>query len=157
MSNSDTLPAVRRRAPVSKDDCPMAVSAELLGDRWSLLILREALYGVQRYDDMREDLDAPRSMLTDRLSKLVEHGLLVREPYREPGARTRHAYRLTEAGRDLALVFLALFQWGERHALSDTPVSVVDRETGRPLRVALVDDRAEVVPLDRATIATRPV
>ncbi len=135
----------------------MALSAEIIGDRWTLLILREAFYGVQRYDDMREDLNAPRSMLTDRLARLVEHGLLEKAPYQEPGSRTRFAYRLTSAGRDLALVFLALTQWGEVHASGkEAPVMVVDRATGRPLRVELVNEDGETAPLQQATLVKRP-
>lgn len=134
----------------------MALAAEILGDRWTLLILREAFYGVQRYDDMREDLGAPRSMLTDRLSKLVEQGLMTREPYREPGARVRYAYSLTERGRDVALTMMALTQWGEKHILDGpAPVELIDKSTGRPLRVALIDDKDEVVELSAATLAKR--
>ena len=88
----------------------MAKDTDILADRWTLLILREALYGVQRYDDMRADLQAPRSMLTDRLSKLVEQGLMKRQTYQEPGSRARQAYVLTSMGQELALTLLALSQ-----------------------------------------------
>lgn len=134
----------------------MALAAEILGDRWTLLILREAFYGVQRYDDMREDLGAPRSMLTDRLSKLVEQGLMTREPYQEPGARVRYAYSLTTRGRDVALTMMALSQWGEKHIRGEpAPVDLIDKSTGRPLRVALVDDRGKLVDLSNAALAKR--
>lgn len=134
----------------------MALAAEILGDRWTLLILREAFYGVQRYDDMRADLGAPRSMLTDRLGKLVDRGLMERRPYREPGARTRDAYALTEAGRALALTLLALTQWGEAHVVrARAPIEIIDRETGEPLRVALVDAKGKVADLKKAAIALR--
>lgn len=134
----------------------MALAAEILGDRWTLLILREAFYGVQRYDDMREDLGAPRSMLTDRLAKLVDRGLLARRPYQEPGARAREAYVLTEAGRGLALTLMALSQWGEEHVIKGAaPVGVFEKETGRPLRVELVDENGERVDLRSATLAKR--
>ncbi|MEO1241333.1 MAG: helix-turn-helix domain-containing protein [Pseudomonadota bacterium] len=156
MSNPADPSSIRRRAFVDKDDCPMALAAEILGDRWTLLILREAFYGVQRYDDMREDLGAPRSMLTDRLSKLVEQGLMTREPYQEPGARVRYAYSLTARGRDVALTMMALTQWGEKHILGGpAPVELINKSTGRPLRVALVDDKGEIVELDAATLTKR--
>lgn len=134
----------------------MAMAAEILGDRWTLLILREAFYGVQRYDDMRADLGAPRSMLTDRLAKLVEMGLLERRPYREPGKRTREAYALSDAGRGLALTLMALTQWGETYVLKGpAPVEVVDCKTGRPLRVALVDEKGRPAKLENAVLAPK--
>ncbi|GAB4138778.1 MAG: helix-turn-helix domain-containing protein [Sphingomonadales bacterium] len=134
----------------------MAMAAEILGDRWTLLILREAFYGVRRYDDMRADLDAPRSMLTDRLNKLVARGLLARQPYQEPGSRARDAYVLTDAGRALALTLLALAQWGEDHVLhGPAPVQVVDRASGKPLRVALVDEQGRPADLAAAILVKR--
>ncbi|WP_439575321.1 winged helix-turn-helix transcriptional regulator [Phreatobacter sp.] len=135
----------------------MALAAEAIGDRWTLLILREAFYGVQRYDDMRQDLDAPRSMLSDRLARLVERGILERRAYQEPGDRARHAYVLTPSGRDLALTLAALTQWGEAHVLGrPAPVGLVDRQTGRPLRVALVDEAGRAVDAAAARLVRRP-
>ena len=134
----------------------MAIASEILGDRWTLLVLREAFYGVQRYDDMLADLGAPRSTLTDRLAKLVERGIMTRRAYQEPGARTRHAYVLTEAGRALALTLLALTQWGEDHVIhGPAPVEIVERSTGRPLRVELVDENGRVTDLKDATLSLR--
>lgn len=134
----------------------MALAAEILGDRWTLLILREAFYGVQRYDDMLADLGAPRSMLTDRLGKLVDCGLMARRPYQEPGARTRHAYVLTDAGKSLALTLLALAQWGEEHILNaPAPVEIVDKTSGHPLRVALVTENGDIADLRSARLSLR--
>jgi DNA-binding HxlR family transcriptional regulator len=134
----------------------MALAAEILGDRWTLLILREAFYGVQRYDDMRADLDAPRSMLTDRLGKMVERGLMDRRPYQEEGSRTRDAYVLTEAGRALALTLMAMTQWGERYILEGpAPVAIVNRSTGRELHVGLTNEEGETVALSSAALSLR--
>ena len=134
----------------------MALASEILGDRWTLLVLREAFYGVQRYDDMLADLGAPRSTLTDRLAKLVERGIMTRRAYQEPGTRTRHAYVLTEAGRALALTLLALAQWGEDHVLhGPAPVEIVERSSGRPLRVELVDENGRVADLKDAMLSLR--
>lgn len=131
----------------------MASAAEILGDRWTLLILREAFYGVQRYDDMLKDLEAPRSMLTDRLRKLVDRGLMQRRPYQEPGDRMRHAYALTDAGKALAPVFIAMTQWGEEHVLKrPAPVQVVDGQTALPLRTVLVDSEDEIVSPQHAVL-----
>lgn len=131
----------------------MALAANILGDRWTLLILREAFYGVVRYDDMRLDLDAPRSMLSDRLAKMVDSGLMERRSYQPAGERSRKAYVLTSAGRDLALTFMALSQWGEAHVLGrEAPVSLIDKETGDELRVGLVGSDGRLVDVRRAQL-----
>jgi len=95
----------------------MALAAQLLGDKWTLLVLREAFYGVQRYDDMLQDLGAPRATLTNRLTKLVAAGILNKQAYQETGDRERFGYQLTDAGRDLANTLIALTEWGETHLL----------------------------------------
>jgi DNA-binding HxlR family transcriptional regulator len=151
MSNSAPNATVRRRAPIPRAECALAQAAEEIGDRWSLLILREAFFGVMRYDDIREDLGIPRSVLTDRLSKLVARGLLEKRPYQEAGDRPRSGYALTRKGRDLAVALIALTHWSEAHVLgAPGPIDVVDGTSGRPLRVALVDDRGAIVDPDRA-------
>jgi DNA-binding HxlR family transcriptional regulator len=156
MSNTPPETSIRRRAFVPKEVCPMALAAEILGDRWTLLILREAFYGVQRYDDMRCDLGAPRAMLTNRLAKLVELGLMTRRPYQEQGERVRYAYVLTKAGGDLATTFVALTQWGEHHVLGKrAPVETIERSTGRRLRAELIDEQGEVVNASRAALVKR--
>lgn len=134
----------------------MAMAVEILGDRWTMLILREAFYGVERYDDMREDLGAPRSMLSDRLGKMVDHGLMTRRSYKEPGSRARNAYVLTEMGSELALTLLALNQWGEKHALDDEgPIEIVDKRTGGGLRVGLIDDQGSSVALENVHVSVK--
>ena len=105
---------MRQRALVPKADCPLALAAEVVADRWTMLILREAFYGVRRYDDMLADLGAPRSTLTDRLAKLVKHGLLTRQAYKEQGDRERKAYILSPKGAALATTLVALTQWGDK-------------------------------------------
>ena len=71
---------------------------EILGERWTVVVLREVFIGIRRFEDMRVRTGIPRQVLTNRLATLVEHGLLRREPYQEPGARVRHEYRLTDEG-----------------------------------------------------------
>lgn len=118
----------------------MAKASDILGDRWSLLILREAIYGVTRFADIQADIGVPRSVLTARLAKLVEAGLLERFDYREAGARPRKAYRMTARGRDLAFVFLAMKQWWDAGADADPAVRFVRKGTGQPITVVMVDD-----------------
>lgn len=96
-------------------NCSVQRTLDVVGDRWSLLILRECFNGVRRFDDFARHLAISESVLSRRLHGLVDAGLLRREPYRPPGERTRHDYRLTGPGRELFPVIVALLQWGDRH------------------------------------------
>jgi DNA-binding HxlR family transcriptional regulator len=99
----------------SAENCSIALTLEIIGERWTLLVLREAFYGVRRFDDFHRTLGCARNLLTARLHTLVDHGILRREPYREPGSRLRYDYRLTDKGLHLFPVLLALMQWGDRY------------------------------------------
>ena len=144
MSNS-VAQSIRRRAPVHLDDCGLAAAADLIGDRWTLLILREAFYDVVRYDDMREDLSISRSVLTDRLQKLVSNGIMEKRSYQEEGDRERMAYGLTARGRELGVVMLAMLEWGNRDLPTKQRHEIVERKTGKVARVGVVNgDGAEI-------------
>ncbi len=156
MSNPASNASIRQRAFIDRRDCPMALAVDILGDRWTLLILREAFYGVQRYDDMLADLGAPRAMLTGRLSRLVEHGLMSRIPYKEPGSRVRHAYALTGKGRDTALMLIAMMQWGETHIVGrPAPVMIADSLSGAELRAGLASMEGRAVDMSSARLVRR--
>ena len=99
----------------SSDGCTIERAAEVVGDRWALVILREVMSGIRRFDQMTVRTAIPRQVLTDRLERLVAQGILRRDPYREPGQRQRHEYRLTDKGIDLYPVFVAMQQWGDRY------------------------------------------
>jgi DNA-binding HxlR family transcriptional regulator len=103
-----------------RQDCSIARSLEVVGERWTLLIVRDAIYGVRRFTDFQTHLDVPKAVLSDRLGGLVEHGILERKP--DPDHRGRHLYELTAAGRELWPVLHALLVWGghHRHANSRT-------------------------------------
>src|SRR3954452_21220634 len=137
-----TDPPLIRRSPVAMRDCNLARSFELIGDRWTLLILRSALYGVRRFDDFQADLDIPRSVLSNRLAALVESGIMERREYREEGQRARIEYPLTEMGRALGLPFMAMTAWGDKW-LGDgrSPLTLRSKSTGQTFSVALVDER----------------
>lgn len=94
-------------------DCTIARALEVIGERWSLLIVRDAFYGVRRYNDFATHLDIPKGVLADRLRGLVDDGIFDRLP--DPEHAGRHLYQLTAAGRDLWPVLYALLAWGERH------------------------------------------
>jgi DNA-binding HxlR family transcriptional regulator len=96
-----------------RQDCSLARALEVIGERWTLLIVRDAFYGVRRFNDFQAHLDVPRAVLTERLSGLVDDGILERRP--DPEHAGRHLYELTGAGRDLWPVLSALLAWGGRH------------------------------------------
>jgi DNA-binding HxlR family transcriptional regulator len=116
----------------SVDNCTIARAMEILGESWTFVVLRDIFAGIRRFDDMRERTGISRQVLANRLAMLVEHGVLRREPYREPGARVRHEYRLTDMGLDLYPLLVALGEWGNRY-LADPegpPVAMVHRGCG---------------------------
>lgn len=153
---SDQPESFRRRAPVRIDDCGMAMAAKVLGDRWTLLIIREAFYGVRCFEDMRADLSIPSATLQKRLSQLVKNGILNLSDYQEPGERSRKAYVLSETGRALAPVILALRQWGDAALRDDAPkTELVDEDTGRPVLLTLVDPDGNPVDLEGAVLQQR--
>ncbi len=123
----------------SVDNCTIGRTLDILGDRWSFIVLREVFQGIRRFDDLTVRTSIPRAVLTDRLRRLVESGILRREPYRDPGARSRFEYRLTAKGLDLYPVLLALQSWGDRY-LADPegpPIEFVHRDCGELLHLVL--------------------
>lgn len=122
-----------QRTDLSQENCSIARTLDIVGEWWSLLIIREALLGVTRYDDFQRRLGISRNALTDRLRKLVEGGVLARRPVAE-GAR-REEYVLTEMGGDLITVLVAMRQWGERWLNPpDAPLlRLTETATGRPV------------------------
>jgi len=100
-----------------EQDCSIARALEVVGERWTLLILRESFLGTSRFDDFHHRLGIARNVLQTRLERLVEEGVLERLPYQERPAR--YEYRLTREGRDLLPVLVALLQWGDRHRAPD--------------------------------------
>ena len=105
----------RRRGPAG-DRCPIDRTLQVVGSRSAFLLLREAFYGSTRFDDLVRLTGFSEAVAAKRLKELVEHGLLERRPYQQPGQRTRHEYVLTDRGRDLLPVLLALGQWSLKHS-----------------------------------------
>lgn len=104
-----------RRTSFAADPCPIARSLELIGDWWTLLILRDAIFfGTSRFEEMRRSLKIPTNVLTARLAALVEHGILERRD--APRGRSPHEYVVTAKGRDLWPVLVSIAQWGRRWA-----------------------------------------
>ncbi len=97
----------------STENCSVKRALDIVGEKWTLLVLREAFYGARRFERFQTRIGCPRQVLTDRLNTLVAAGVLRKVPYQEPGQRERHEYRLTEKGRDLLPAVIALMQWGD--------------------------------------------
>ena len=96
-------------------NCAIGATVGILGERPSFLVLREAFNGVRRFDDMQRRTGMPRQVLSQRLARLVDEGLLRKVPYQESGQRRRTEYRLTEKGLDLYPVLVAMMEWGDKH------------------------------------------
>jgi DNA-binding HxlR family transcriptional regulator len=123
----------------SAENCTIGRALRILGEKWTLVVLREVFVGIRRFEDLRVRTAIPRQVLTNRLATLVDQGLLRREPYREPGARVREEYRLTAKGLDLYPVLVALGEWGNRY-LGDPdgpPLAMSHRDCGEPVHAVL--------------------
>jgi DNA-binding HxlR family transcriptional regulator len=124
------------------ETCSIGAAVGIIGEKWTFLVLREVFNGVRRFADMQRRTQAPRQILSDRLARLVREGLLRREPYQEQGQRSRHEYRLTEKGRDLYPIIVALMHWGDRYAAGPAgpPVVLTHRDCGQPVHLQLTCD-----------------
>lgn len=121
-------------------ECPVARAVDVIGDRWSLLIVRDAFDGISRFSDFRRNLGLARNILASRLRDLVNAGILEVVPARD--GSTYYEYALTEKGRELFSLIVALRQWGEEHLFEEgEPRSVLlDTKYERPLRRLEVAD-----------------
>jgi DNA-binding HxlR family transcriptional regulator len=102
----------------------------LVGERYALLVVREVSLGLRRFNELEAATGAPRTVLSDRLRRLVEVGVLSSRPYQLPGSRARSEYVLTEAGYDLLPLLAAMSDWSERHLGAGAPAEVVYRHGG---------------------------
>ena len=123
-----------RTADYSKERCAIAATLEVVGDPWALLIIRDAFWGVRRFEDWRERLGIARNVLAARLKALVAHGVFEKRRYCE--RPPRYEYRLTSKGRDLYPVLMTLTAWGDKHAYGDS----------RPMRLTHTTCGAEIRP-----------
>jgi DNA-binding HxlR family transcriptional regulator len=130
--------ALEPRGSWTADRCSVAKALDVVRTRSALLILREAFYGATRFDEFAKRAQLSDPVTADRLRELVDDGILEREPYREPGQRTRQMYRLTEKGAELLPVLVALMQWGDRW-LQDAgpPVQLTHEDCGARITAQL--------------------
>src|SRR5581483_4705232 len=127
------------RTNYQASNCSIARTLQVVGEKWTLLILRESFYGASRFEQFHQVLQCPRNVLSERLSKLVDERILERSEYREPGRRARHEYRMTDLGRELTPILLALREWGDRHKTDPAgpPVLALHAGCGRQLHVTI--------------------
>jgi len=129
-----------RRTRFEDWNCSIARATDILGDWWTPLVVREAFYGTRRFDDFVENLGIGRNILTERLKRLTDEGILTKVAYQDKPAR--YEYRLTDKGRDLFGVLAMLHRWGNDWLVTDDgpPIELVDRETGDIVLPVVVDE-----------------
>jgi DNA-binding HxlR family transcriptional regulator len=152
-----------RSADLINQQCSIARPATLLGDPWTLVILRQAFSRVRRFDDFQRQLGISRSLLSERLGRLVDAGILERRPYKDE-IRTREEYRLTQKGLDLYPALMALREWGDKYMADEgAPIRIRHRDCGGELHAHLSCERcgedvgakgAEAVPGPGLTAGT---
>jgi DNA-binding HxlR family transcriptional regulator len=116
-------------------NCSIARTLEVVGEKWTILILREVWYGSSRFSDFERILGCPRNLLAERLRMLVEQGILSTETYQEPGTRSRLRYVITAKGMDLLPAVLGLMQWGDRYRTDPEGPPIVTRHRSCGARV----------------------
>jgi DNA-binding HxlR family transcriptional regulator len=146
-----------RRTRFDDWPCPIARTTDLIGDWWTPLVLRQAFQGMRRFEDIQQALDIPRAVLTQRLNRLVDEGMLEKRQYEEHPPR--YEYRLTDKGLAFWDVLAAMWRWGDDWLFDEggdgaNPLVLVDRETGVEVRPLMVDETTGE-PLDVRRIRLR--
>jgi DNA-binding HxlR family transcriptional regulator len=136
-------------------NCSIARPLSFLGERWSILVLRDLFLGRRRFDEIQESLGIATNVLSQRLATLVEEGIAERRPYSEHPERFE--YRLTEKGRDLQPVLLALLRWGDRYTAGEAgaPLETVHGKCGKPFHIVPTCSECGGV-VEPANVASRP-
>jgi DNA-binding HxlR family transcriptional regulator len=135
-------------------NCSIARALEVVGERWTLLIVRDVFLGRRRFDELQASLGVARNVLTDRLNRLTDEGILERVLYNE--RPERYEYRLTAKGRDLNVALTALRQWGDTY-LSERPPMLLRRKSDqRPVVAALVPEGTKVLRADDVEAVPAP-
>lgn len=123
----------------SPENCSIARTLGIIGEKWTLIVLRDVFSGLRRFNDLAEYSGVPRQVLTNRLSVLVREGILRRDTYQEPGSRPRPEYRLTEKGLDIYRILIALREWGDRYVADpEGPLlQQLHRDCGAPITLSV--------------------
>ena len=149
--------AVPEYSAYDSETCSIARTLALVGDRWTLLVLRDVANGVGRFDELAAHLGVARNVLSKRLAGLVGAELVLRTGYRAEGARERYEYRLSPAGRELMPILLAFMGWGDRHLAGPEgpPAVPVHADCGAPVRVEVTCEAGHDLG-DRPRLRLRP-
>jgi DNA-binding HxlR family transcriptional regulator len=144
-----------RHSGLQQENCSIARTVAVLGERWTLVILREAFSRRRRFEDIQRDLGIARNILADRLQRLVAEGILERRAYQQ--RPERFEYRLTDKGRDLYPVLIALMQWGDRYTAGEAgpPVELIHEPCGQHTHPRLVCDHCGE-PIDPRDVRPQP-
>ena len=132
-------------------NCPIFRSVREVGDYWMMLIIREAFMGKTRFADFQNTLNISKSVLTKKIKQLVEKEILTKQAYQEPNQRKRFEYLLTQKGRDLYLIIMALMQWGNKYLIDETGdrMKMIDRQNQSDLSLAFVNEEGEIMTRER--------
>ena len=143
-----------RRTRFADAPCPIARATDLIGDWWTPMVLREAFLGRKRFDEFQKALGLSRPVLAQRLSRLVDEGLLEKVLYQE--RPRRHEYRLTDKGTAFFDVLAAMWRWGEDWLWEDgaPPLEMIDARTGEPVRAVVLDENTGK-PIDPGQLGLR--
>jgi len=133
-----TIQRMRPYSAYDSDTCSIARTLALIGDRWTLLVLRDVANGVSRFDELAGHLGIARNVLSQRLARLVAAGLVEPRAYREPGARERHEYRLSDPGRELIPILVAFMEWGDRNLAGPEGAPAVVRHADCGARIKIM-------------------
>jgi DNA-binding HxlR family transcriptional regulator len=135
-----------------RSSCPVFRSVGEIGDRWSLLIVRECFLGTRRFDDFRSNLGISKSVLANKIQQLLADQILEKREYQEPQQRPRSEYRLTHKGKDLYLVIISLMEWGNKYLTAGSPqlLTVTERQGEAVGHLHLVSEQGH--PLERKDI-----
>lgn len=145
------------RTHYSAENCTIGRTLDIVGDKWTIPILRECFLGVSRFSDIERLLGCARNLLSQRLVALVEAGLLSKSDYQVSGQRRRPEYHLTAKGNELLPVLIALMQWGDRWTADDAgpPLNLLHRDCGGRLEVSIrcADGHTDIASKDVAVEA----
>ena len=138
--------------------CSIAQSLTVLGEKWTLLVVRDAFWGRSKFSEFKESLGISSDILTDRLQTLVDAGVLERHSYRDEGSRERFSYHLTASGKQLAPLLAAFVAWGDEHRPTGFGPASVYREsaTGRPVTVGFVTEDGVAVDSSEVELIRGP-
>ena len=133
---------MKTREPVDLDRqlCPVVQAMSQVGDKWTLLLLRESYLGFRRFDQFQKNLGISKSVLTQKLKSMVETGLLEKKKYQVENARARYEYHLTDKGRDFSKVIISLLEWGNKYLKDNTKptLAIVEKKSLTPIKMTPV-------------------